>query len=793
MTPVFKTRSSAVEEINLSRIMDLFWKRWYYVVIALILSVIACKLYLRYTKPLFVATATVRVEEDQNLNRGLGMLEGFGIMRDNIQSEIQLLRSRSMVTKAVQKMGHDAAYYLVGTLVTAEMYKDDTPFLVVYDSAGTPRYNQMFSLFFDGGNKFRLQHMKGETIIENQYYFGEKVKIDGFQFQIIKRPTKRYRLRQGVEYKWKAIEWKSLVGRAMGGLKVEQSGYLVPILKISSQDYVARFATDFLNTLVEVYRDQDRDRKAQAAEQALEFIGGQVKKIQGEVESAEQGLQVFKQEKNFINVDVKLGFDMESLKRSEEQRTNLAVKKMEIERLEKELSTGKNSLTIPYTIEGQEDPILISLIGSYNELVQTKIEAEQAYTANHPKIKELQSKLDELGGSIRDNISSIKQNTIEKMGFFKIQSDSTLQSLQGIPETQRVYQSKMREYKVLENILSTLLEKQAEAQIAKASIVSSVQILDRAIPPRNPVSPIPRKVYIVGFGLGLSMGLFLILLSGMLKNTLSYREEIENISLTPIIGVVRRSTASLKHKYPRLLIVDNPKSSLSESIRSIRTNMQFISSEVDSKVVSITSTVSGEGKSFITINLAGMISLLKLKVVILDMDLRKPKLHYSFGNDNTVGISTYLVGQSELDDILFKTEYDNLDIITSGPIPPNPAELIQSKRMLQLLDRLKKEYDYILIDTPPIGLVTDGTTLLKMSDVALYVIRADYSKKAFATNPDQLSEDHNIKNLYIVFNSVSATNRRYGGYGYKVYGSGYYSDDVKKVKWWQVWKRFGKR
>ncbi|MEM7037111.1 MAG: polysaccharide biosynthesis tyrosine autokinase [Bacteroidota bacterium] len=793
MASIFKSRGLGTEEISFGKIWDLFRKRWYYVLAMLFLAIIGCKLYLRYSKPIYVAVATVRVEEDKNPSRGLGMLESFiGPLRDDIQSEIQLLRSRSMVTRAVKRMNINAAYYLVGTLVTAEMYKDDTPFVVHYDTTGYVAYNKMFSVQWQGENKYKLSYPKADAVIENDYYFGETVDIEGFEFQIVKRETSRYSLDPNTEYKWKAIEWKSLVGRAMGGLLVEQSGYLVPILKVSSTDFVPKFASDFLNTLIEVYHHEDISRKTQAANQALDFIHQQVDTIKQSVSDAEGVLQQFKQDKEFINVDIKVTFDMEVLKRNEELQTAERVKMIEISRLETEMGSGDQTLTLPFSIEGQSDPILSSLIASYNGLVQEKLAALQTYTPTHPKIAEMNSKLAELRNSIAQNIGSIKVNTQQKIDYYQKELDLARANLKSIPQTQRVFQSLMREYEVKEKILSTLLEKQAEAQIAKASIVSSVRILDRALTPRFPISPNPRKVYIIGCGLGISMGFLLILLTAMLKNTISYREEIESMSLTPVIGVVRRSSQSLKHKYPRLLSVDNPKSSLSESIRSIRTNMQFISSDKESKIVSITSTVSGEGKSFITINLAGMISLLDLKVVILDMDLRKPKLHYSFGKDNSAGLSTYLAGQSSLDDILMRTEYDNLDIITSGPIPPNPAELIQGERMDQLLEELKKTYDYILIDTPPIGLVTDGTTILKRSDIALYVIRSDYSKKAFANNPDQLVEDHNIKNLYIVFNSVSAANRRYGTYSYKIYGGGYYSDDPKQVPWWQLWKRLKK-
>lgn len=795
MKPVLKTRGLGTEEINLSKIWDLFLKRWYYVLLTLAVSITLCWLYLRYTKPLYLAAATVRVEEEKGPGGGLGMLEtfGFGPFRDNIQSEIQFLRSRSIVSRALEEMDINCAYYLVGTLVTAEMYKDDTPFVVMYDTSANVTYNQMFSLFYQGGNKYKIAYTRGQNPVESEHYFGEKVNIDGFEFHIIKRETPRYRLGTGIEYKWQAIRWKSLIGRAMGGLKVEQSGYLVPILKISHTDFVAKFATDFINTLIDVYAKEDISRKTQAAKQALDFIHAQVDTIKASVNSAEKVLQEFKQDKEFINVDLKVGFDMEAMKRNEELRTTQAVKLMEVKRLQDDIQNGASEVTLPFSIDGQTDPILNSLIASYNGLIQERLAALASYTRTHPKVVELDSKLEELRGSILENIASIRTNTEARIKYYENSLATSKESLQSIPQTQRIYLSLMREYEVKEKILSTLLEKQAEAQIAKASIVSSVYILDRALTPRAPISPLAQKVYIIGIGLGICLGLLLILVSGMLKNTISYREEIENSSVTPIIGVVRRSSESLKQKYPLLMSVEHPKSSLSESIRSIRTNMQFISPDKESKIVSITSTVSGEGKSFITINLAGIISLLNVRVVILDMDLRKPKLHFSFGQDNSAGLSTYLVGKNSLDEILKKTQYKSLDIITSGPIPPNPAELIQSKRMTDLLAELRTQYDYILIDTPPIGLVTDGASILKLSDIALYVIRADYSKKSFAQNPDQLVEDHNIRNLYIILNSVSAANRRYGGYGYKIYGSGYYSDDKKPSARWKFWQRLRKK
>lgn len=791
MRQIIKEKGNSSEELNVAKIVDLFRRRWYYVVISLVLALVLSKLYLRYTRPIYEATATVRVQEDENLQAFSMMREfGFGNWSDNIQSEIQLLRSRFMITEALRQLDINCQYYLVGTIVTAELYRDDSPFIVTYDTTLNVPYGQNFSVHYEGGEKYRLAIEGIEHPAEKTYYFGEKVKVNDFVFQVIRRETTRYRLVQGTEYVFQPVDIRMLTQRVMEGLTVEQSGYMVPILKVSVEDRVPQFSSEFVNTLVEVYRKNDITRKTQAATQALTFIQDQVDTIKYSVSQSENVITHFKEERDLIDVESKLGMDMQILQDFEAMKGEMLIKMIDLRSVEMDIAQGDTMVTIPYSLGNEGDALFSSLVNSYNSVIQERHSALQAYTNNHPKVLELNEKLRDLRTAISEKIVSIKKNNQKKLDYFDGEINQAKSGLQSLPATQAILQTLRREFEVKEKILSTLLEHQAEAQIARASIVSSVQIMDLARTPAWPLSPNPKKVYTIGAGLGISIGFLIILLMGMLKSTLSYREEIEGISFTPIIGVVNRSSESLRNKYPRLQIMDNPKSSLSESIRSIRTNLQFIASDKEKKIVAVTSTISGEGKSFITINLGGMISLLGLKVVILDLDLRKPKLHYTFGHDNSVGLSTYLVGKSKLEDVLVKTQYDNLWIMTSGPIPPNPAELVQSNRMEALLDELVKDFDYVLVDTPPIGLVTDGTTILKKADISLYVIRADYSRRAFARNVDQLSEENNINNLYIIFNSANATTRGYGSYGYKVYGAGYYSEEKSEIPKWQFWKRW---
>jgi capsular exopolysaccharide synthesis family protein len=788
MSPVFKTQVKSNDEINVSKITDLFREKWYIILISLIMAVIASKLYLRYTRPVYEASTTLKIEENFNSFNTIDFLQEMNRFTNNIQSEIEILQSRSVVLEALKRMDVTASYYNVGTIRTSEMYKE-SPFTVLFEDDESVPYGQMFTFVYQSGDVFTLTWPGNPEQNPKQYRFYQTIDLDGFKFIIIRKKSSPFPLVPGATYTWQINDLGEMVDRVHEGLSVTQEGLTVSIIRISLKDHVAKFSADFVNSLSQVYLDRDIAYKTQAANQALEFIQAQLDSIRRGVEESEAELELFKRSSSMISVEDKIEQGMAAMHDLKTSRAQFLLREMDIQRLEGQVKMADELVYLPYSLEDNSNALLSGMITAHNEMVMEKLKLNENYTSEHPKVKEIETQLRSLKASILENIESMRVANQVKINYLGMQISKNDSVLDSIPNIQRNYIGLEREYSVKENILSTLLEKRAEASIARASIVPSVRIIDAAIAPTSPISPIPSKIYAVGVAVGLSVSIMLVLLTGMLKNTITYKEEIEAIAITPLIGVVKRLPTSLKHKYPRMQSIENPKSSLAESIRAIRTNLQFISSDKKTKVIAVTSTISGEGKSFITINLAGVISLLNRKIVILDMDLRKPKLHYSFGLDNSRGVSTFLVGKHELDEILLNTNYENLDIIPSGPIPPNPAELLQSFRLELLIMELKKVYDFILIDTPPIGLVTDGTTLLKQADISLFVVRSDYSKKSFASIPDQLVEDHKIKNLYIILNSVSHAGGKYSSYGYKVYTSGYYSDDDKRVPWWKFWKR----
>ncbi|HTF82336.1 MAG TPA: CpsD/CapB family tyrosine-protein kinase, partial [Cytophagales bacterium] len=301
--------------------------------------------------------------------------------------------------------------------------------------------------------------------------------------------------------------------------------------------------------------------------------------------------------------------------------------------------------------------------------------------------------------------------------------------------------------------------------------------------------PIKTSVYITALGIAFIVSFILVVIQYFLHNTINNQGELEKGTIAPVVGVVPRYRKE-KLAISRLVVDKHPKSPLSEALRSIRTNLEFLLPESKTKrIMSVTSTISGEGKTFVAINLSGVIALSGLKVVIIDLDMRKPKVHRAFDVDNEIGMSTILIGKNTVEECIHRTTIESLDFISAGPTPPNPSELILRKEFDKVLQHLHTIYDVIFIDTPPVGLVTDGIIIMKKVDQPLYVVRAGYSKKGFEKNINKLITNNNFRNVGAILNGFD--NSMGYGYGYKYgygygygYGSGYYTDDAR-LPWYK--------
>lgn len=342
-----------------------------------------------------------------------------------------------------------------------------------------------------------------------------------------------------------------------------------------------------------------------------------------------------------------------------------------------------------------------------------------------------------------------------------------------MPDKSTQYSKNQRFYKLYEEFYLSMMQAKAEFEIAKAGSTPDFKILSSAILPTTPVAPNRYMVLGIGFVAGLVLNFFFVGLVYLVNNKITGLQEIERSTRVPVLGVIpqmRNKSAS------PFYIIDNPRSIVSEAIRTLRTNLDFFTSTDTKKVIVISSTVSGEGKSFLAMNLGGILAMSKRRVILLDLDMRKAKenIHPQI-SDPSKGISTILIHRSTLQDSITKTSLDGFDFIPSGPHPPNPSELLLNGEFEGLLNQLRELYDYIVIDTPPVGLVTDGIMAMKRADLSIYVVRANYSKKDFLKNLDRIVAINKLSNVAVVLNALPSTG--------KTYGYGYYQEDKNKKNW----------
>jgi len=370
-----------------------------------------------------------------------------------------------------------------------------------------------------------------------------------------------------------------------------------------------------------------------------------------------------------------------------------------------------------------------------------------------------------------------------------------------LPVTEQKLANLTRDFEVNDKKYTFLSEKKLDAQISRSAVSTLASIVEQATPNFSAVSPDEHNIRRMAIFFGLLIGLGLIVLIRVLNPYIYDKETIESLTSIPIIGVIRKFSTT-KENADEILVLSQPKSIFSESVRSVRTNLSYLASEKKNKVICITSEVAGEGKSFVAANLSSTLSLIDKKVILVAADLRRSKLHKTFHVSNDTGLSKYLSNQATLDEIILSTGQSNLDFIPSGPVPPNPSELLHTDRMNQLIELLKDRYDIVMIDTAPVGLVSDSIPLVRLSDINVFVIRSGKSKYYAATIPQRIDNEYNLDNSVIILNAFEEdllhsryyttrfTSGTYSGryYYYSDYNgyesSGYYIDNKKK--WWDI-------
>ncbi|MEX0884755.1 MAG: polysaccharide biosynthesis tyrosine autokinase, partial [Cyclobacteriaceae bacterium] len=537
----------------------------------------------------------------------------------------------------------------------------------------------------------------------------------------------------------------------------------------------------------------DLKEKNRISENALKFIDEQLFIVEDSLNSVERRMQRFKVDNKMLDVNAEFGGVLTSIQNLEENIQAIDFELSYYNSLRNYLLEKSNSFEdiIAPSVIGISDGLLNQLIQGLTEISLERRKLLSVVEPTHPDVSVLDQQIERFRENIFENIQNLIRNTEVKRKETQEKLRSFDRKFSNLPEAESSYSNIFREFKLRENLYTYLLEKRAEAGIAKASNVSDNSIVDYA---KKGMLIFPKKTqnYSYAIGLGFFIPFGFLLAFHYLNNRIMDQIQLKNILKIPLLGTIGYS-----EKETNLLVAEHPRARSSESFRSLRSALFYVASEKKCKKILVTSSISGEGKTFISINLASAMSLSGKRTCIIGLDLRKPKLSKYLDVSNKRGLSTFLIDKHGGDEIIVPTKYDNLYVVPSGPLPPNPSELLLKEKMKTFMEQLEKQFDIIVMDCPPVGLVSETMDLLRFSDVNLYIVRHDFTHKNHLLMINDLYASDQIKNFYAIFNGLKSGGDTYDfggynyGYGYSYsymkkdrYSGGYYEEDTPyKTNW----------
>ncbi len=771
------------DSMDFKRYLSLFISNWYWFAISLFVAISIAYGINRWSERIYTVSSTLLIKDDQDaaLTDIFPGSEGFR-SQQKVNNEIGILKSFNLNYRVMQKLPDFSVIYTsVGKRGIAEtrLYKN-APFVVDYDSLDDQTPAQRILIKILSEQKYTLE-LNGNNKFEKELSFGERFNEKGFNFIIKLRDTLRFKYNpdESNKYYFFFSDPASLANTYRRKLSVNPVEEEASLVTITTSGFVPEQEADYLNTLMKVYLDFGLEYKNQTAAQTIDFIEKQLGTTSDSLKKAEDHLENFRLVNRLIDISREGTAVQNKLEEIDAEKTRLLLQKNYYEYLKEYIdSRHENTDIISPSIMGITDQLLIRLVGELSELQKQKRQLSINLYETAEPLRIIESNMEVARKAILENISDGLLNIEKWISATDIRLANVEREIRKLPSTERQMINIQRKFDINNTVYTFLLEKRAEAGIARASNVPDNRIIDYAgYFSSSRIKPKERQNSMVAIILGLLTPLILIMLIDYLNNKIIDKKDIEKVTSVPIMGYISHN--SLKTELP---VIEKPGSTLSESFRSVRTNLKYFLKEVQCPVISVSSTITAEGKTFASANLAAILAMSGKKVLLVGLDLRKPRIHKVLGISNDCGLTNFLIGEAKFDDIVIKTAYDNLWYTPSGPVPPNPAELIETKGMEDFIEKSREKYDYIVIDTPPVAIVTDALLVSRFTDIYVFVVRQRYSSKNTLELIDELYKNGTLKNVGIIINDISISGYygyglRYGyslGYGYN-YGYNYYS------------------
>ncbi|MBN8855473.1 MAG: hypothetical protein BGO55_27670 [Sphingobacteriales bacterium 50-39] len=764
-----------------------------WIVMSAILFLVLAYAKVRYSTQIYRVQSSLLIKNEHDAGGGKGDKFDELFMNQqsmNLSNEMEILRSRMVLERVAKDLGLQLSCYSKGTVRSSLLYLNvpfDLQIAKILDSS------QAFSFKVQVVNNKQFLLDGSKTPIE----FGEPFQLGGNYFRLLRDTNISLKNYNSPDF---IMIWQPLpaVANALASnLKVFHLNDQSTILNLSFENENSRLGSDVLSTLMAVYDSLIIEDKNRIAFNTLRFIDERLKSLKDDLNGVQTNMEDFMIQNQVYNLDEQSKNYLGIMSEGEKEKNERAIRLQVVEWLLEYINDSKNKFNTVPTNLGIEEPALLQLIAEYNKLQLERDANLKTTQANNPMIVGLEGALEKVRSNIYQVLLNVKQAYLIAGNNINKRESAVKGQIRSLPGKSMRLLDIQRQQKIFEELYSFLLQKKLETSISSASTISNSRVIESALIPGSLVSPDTKKIYMFYLMLGLLLPVGAIAIMELLRDKVDNRGEIEARTAAPILGEVGHSSDG-----QALIVSRNSRSFISEQFRIIRTNLQYITGKKDKQIIMVTSSFSGEGKSFISTNMGAVMALTGKKTVIMEFDIRKPKIISGLDLKRKAGITNYIIGMSNFEDLLLKVEdIENLYVIPCGPIPPNPSELLLDKRLDELMEEVSRHFDVIIMDTAPVGLVSDAVNLGRFADCTLYIVRQGYTFRKQLVQIDELHKEKKLPGLCLLINDVKPTGGYYsssGGYGYYggyYYGakSGYFEEDKKEkssfflLNWWKRW------
>lgn len=767
---------------NVLRFVKKVRSHWHWFAFSVILCLSLGFLYIRYKSPIYSVSAKLLVNDAKSSSLGgNNELIDFNALfgsKSSVDNEAEILKTRYLLEKVVDDLQANVIYYRKGTVKDQELY--NSPFLLQF-------LNQKDTI---SGTSFTLRYVNEEVFDidvddeSKRCFFGKPLYLPKVgKVQILRNSAFSF---DEHEYKCSVLSKDAMVKMLRSNIDISVTDKQASTIDINFLTVLPRKGENTLNSLIRKYAEEGINDKNRIADSTISFIENRLLYVGRELGDVEGNIQSFKQKNQLADIETQSELLLRSEETNQSELVQTETKLSILKSIEDYLidNDGNKRVLPSAVIEG--DLVFSSLVDKYNSLLLERDRQTLSSTNENPFVQNLDTQIRNLRADMLSNIRNTRNSLeIAKRRLLEREGRSVGQ-IRKVPAVERTYLDLARQQKIKQELYVFLLQKREETAISKTSNISNAKVIDPPKADPEPISPKKKKILSILFVLGMGIPVLVLYLKELFNTRIVDKDDISSLTKVPIIAEINENSDS-----NTIVVYKDSRSVIAEQFRALRTNLTFYLKGTE-KTILLTSSMSGEGKSFIALNMAITLSLAGKKVIVMEMDLRKPNLSNKLGITNNFGFTNFIIDSTvSTDDIIRPSGLnDSLSVICSGPIPPNPAELLMDDRMSVLMNELKDRYDYIIVDAPPIGLVTDAQLLNYYADLVLYVVRHGVTFKGQLNIIEDLYESKKMNRLSLVVNGIDSSVNDYGygysyGYGYG-HGGGYFEERNGKRRTWKL-------